>query len=557
MKDPKLLATKTFRTISLVFTALTFLATFATDHHVGPGQPLATISEVPWATLLPGDRVFIHWQASPYQEKWVINRQGTSAQPIEVIGVSGPNGEQPVIDGNGAVTAAGLNYWNEERGVIKIGGSNTPPDGLPSYILIENLEIRSGHPAYSFTNDQGITQIYTSNAASIYVEKAANLTIHNCTLHDSGNGLFIGAFDGQTEHILIESNHIYDNGILNSAFQHNTYTSAIDIIYQFNHFGPLRVGADGNNLKDRSAGLVVRYNWIESGNRQLDLVDAEDSQVLVNHWRYPTTHVYGNILIEPDDAGNSQMVHYGCDSGTLSDYRKGDLYFYNNTCVSTRTGNTTLIRLSTNDETAHVFNNVIYTSESGNHLAMIGDNGTFNSQFNWLKTGWVDCHCTPNGTVNDLGNNINGIDPLFFDLNFQFFWPASNSPLIDMGTVLPSFLFPDHDIVQEYVQHQSSALRSNDGNMDIGAYEFGTTVSVEEWDQEASILIHPNPGRIKILIETGSNTIDQYSLLDQQGRSILNGHLNELDVSALNTGVYFLKIDLKNGRSTVKKFIKN
>ncbi len=38
-----------------------------------------------------------------------------------------------MIDGRDAETATGLNFWNEERRVIKIGGSNTPPDGLPAY----------------------------------------------------------------------------------------------------------------------------------------------------------------------------------------------------------------------------------------------------------------------------------------------------------------------------------------------------------------------------------------------------------------------------------------
>ena len=444
--------------------------TMPTDYHVGPGQPLSAISDVPWATLQAGDRVFIHWRASPYQEKWVINRQGTTAQPIEVIGVNGPLGQQPVIDGNGAVTVAGVNFWNEQRGVIKIGGSNTPPDGLPTYITIDNLEIISGRPPYQFTDDNGQTQTYAENAASIYVEKGANLIIRNCTIRDSGNGIFIGAFSGDSENILIEYNYIYDNGIVGSVFHHNTYTEAIDMTFQYNRYGPLRAGALGNNLKDRSAGLVVRYNWIESGNRQLDLVESSSS-ALINHPGYNTTHVYGNILIEPDGAGNSQISHYGGDNGTTSNYRKGTLYFYNNTVVSTRTGNTTLARLSTNDESAEVFNNTIFTTATGDKFAMIDGNGTFNMDNNWLKPGWVDCHCSPNGTVNNLGNNITGADPAFVDLNLQNFALQDTSPLINQGASIPLTLLPDHDVSLEYIKHQGSANRNTIGNLDIGAFE--------------------------------------------------------------------------------------
>jgi len=443
----------------------------ASDYHIGPSQTLNDIADAPWATLQAGDNIFIHWRAQAYKEKWVINRQGTAQSPISIIGISNASGQKPVIDGNNAVTVNGLNFWNEQRGVIKIGGSNTPSDGLPQYIIIDNLEIRSARPAYQFTDDIGNTQNYASNAASIYVEKAAHLIIRNCIIRDSGNGLFIGAFDGQTEDILIEKNYIYDNGIVDRIFEHNTYTAAIDITYQYNHFGPLRTGALGNNLKDRSAGLKVRYNWIESGNRQLDLVDAEDSQVLVNHPSYQQTFVYGNILIEPEGAGNSQIIHYGGDSGTTSDYRKGDLYLYNNTIISTRSGNTTLIRLSSNDETAHVFNNIIYNTANGNNMALISGNGTLNLNNNWLPANWRDCHCTPMGTINDMGANIEASEPLFTDFAAQDFSLQDMSAVIDSGSILAPAVLPDNNVLQQYKKHRSFVIRPVDSTIDMGAYE--------------------------------------------------------------------------------------
>ena len=443
----------------------------ATDYHIGPGQPLTNISDAPWATLNAGDNVYIHWREQPYREKWVINRQGTASQHISVIGISNANGQQPVIDGNGAVTPDGLNYWNESRGVIKIGGSNTPTDGLPQHIVIENLEIRSGRPPFQFTNDNGNIETYSDNAASIYVEKAANLTIRNCTIKDSGNGIFIGANGGLTQDILIEKNHIYDNGIENSIYQHNTYTAGINITYQYNRFGALRDGAGGNNLKDRYAGLVVRYNWLESGNRQLDLVDAEDSSVLVNHPNYSKTYVYGNVLIEPDGAGNSQIIHYGGDSGTLGDYRKGDLYLVNNTIISSRSGNTTLVRLSTNDETAHVFNNIIYNTANGNNMALIGGSGTLNLNNNWLKTNYQDCHCSPDGIINNNGGNIEGDNPLFNDFPNQDFTLMMSSPVIDLATAITPINFPNNSITKEYRKHQQEQNRPTSGNLDMGAFE--------------------------------------------------------------------------------------
>jgi len=451
---------------------LMFSSVMATDYHVDENPPYQNIGDVPWANIQAGDRVFIHWRAQPYKEKWVINAVGTEANPIHVIGVNGPQGQQPVIDGNGATTVPGVNFWNERRGVIKIGGSSTPSNNLPEHIIIENLDIRSGRPPYTFTNDSGQTETYANNAASLYVEIGAHITFKNNTIRDSGNGIFIGANGGQTQDILIQGNDIYDNGIEGRFFEHNTYTAAIGIVYENNRFGPLRSGADGNNLKDRSAGLVVRNNWIEGGNRQLDLVDAEDSAVLVNHPSYQTTHVYGNVLMESDGQGNSQILHYGGDSGTTTDYRKGDLYFYNNTIISTRTGNTTLMRLSTNDETAHVFNNVYYGTASGSTLALIDGTGTVNMQYNWFKTNWQDCHCTPSGTITDMGNNLTGSTPGFTDFNSENWTPLPNSDLTNNGMQPLAELLPDYAVNKQYRKHQASEVRPASGDMDIGAFEF-------------------------------------------------------------------------------------
>lgn len=454
----------------LVSTVLGALPARGADYPVGPGQPFPAIGDVPWESLQAGDQVLIHWREEAYGEKWVINAQGTSQAPILVRGLPGPNGERPVIDGRDAVTRTQLDYWNEERGIIKVGGSSVPADGLPTHVVIEGLEIRSGRPPFTFVDDGGTERAYADNAASIYVEKAAGLVVRDCVLHDSGNGLFSGDFDGQTGDLLIERNHIYGNGNVGSAFHHNTYTSAIGIVYQFNRFGPLRAGADGNNLKDRSAGLVVRNNWIEGGNRQLDLVEA-DSAAVINHPDYRRTFVHGNVLIEPDGAGNSQILHYGGDGGDPADYRKGTLHFYNNTVVSTRSGNTTLQRLSTNDESSDTRNNVLYVIADGDRLAMLDATGDLTLRNNWTKPGWVDSHGTLLGTIDDDGSGVVGPSPGFVDEGTQDFHLETDSDAIDAATALHPEAVPDHPLDRQYVKHLLDEPRPADANLDIGAFE--------------------------------------------------------------------------------------
>jgi len=442
-------------------------------YEVGPGRPLASIAGVPWATLRPGDTVLIHWRPEPYREKWVICRQGTQDAPIAVRGIPGPAGELPVIDGNGAVTPPELNFWNEARGVIKIGGANNPPDTMPRHIVLENLDIRSGRPPYTFTGRAGAPQPYAANAAAVYVEKAENLVLRGLVLRDSGNGLFIGSSDsGVSRDILVESSYIYGNGNIGSAFEHNSYTAAAGIIFQFNRYGPPRAGALGNNLKDRSAGLVVRHNWIEGGNRQLDLVDAEDTVVLRADPRYRQTRVYGNVLIEPDGAGNRQIVHYGGDSGSTADYRNGTLYFYNNTVVSTRTDRTTLFRLSTPEERCDARNNIFYATAGGRTVALLDTDGTLELRRNWMQPGWMTSFGTFRGAVGNDGTQIEGLSPGFLDEAAQDFRLAAGAAALNAAGLLPATVLPEGDVVRQYVKHQAGEARPYDGLMDAGAFEF-------------------------------------------------------------------------------------
>ena len=448
--------------------ALLSSAAWATDYHVGPGQTYATIGAVPWATLAPGDRVYIHWRSTPYAEKWVLCRQGTQADPILVSGVPGPGGERPVISGDGAVTAPGLNYWNEDRGVLKIGGANTPADLTPAWIVVEGLDIRSARPGFTFTDDGGTSGMnYSSNASAIYIEKGDNIVVRDCVFHDCGNGFFCAL---GTSDLLVDGCHIYDNGISGSIFEHNNYTEANGITFQFNRFGPLRSGCPGNNLKDRSAGCVIRYNWIESGNRQLDLVDSD---TLYTDPDYGTTHVYGNILIEPDGAGNSQICHYGGDSGTTAEYRKGTLHFYNNTVISTRAGNTTLFRLSTNEESADCRNNILYVTAGGGNFAMLDGAGALTLRNLWVKAGWSDSHSGLTGSITDNGGHVNGTTPGFVDFAGQDFHLASSSGCVDAAASLAAAVLPTHDLTTQYVAHQSSQARAVVSTLDIGAFEYG------------------------------------------------------------------------------------
>lgn len=432
----------------------------AAVYEVGPGKAHASLGSVPWEGLGAGDTVRIHWRSKPYREKFIVFARGTAAQPVTISGVPGPKGQLPVIDGQDASTRPQLNYWGQERGVLKIGGSNHSST-KPGHIIVENLDIRGGRRPFSFSGRKG-TMTYSKDAASLNVEIVDHLLLRNLTLHDSSNGLMVSP---QSKDVRVEGCHIYDNGNPNSISEHNAYSEGIGMVYEGNHFGPLREGCRGNNLKDRSAGLVVKNNWIEGGNRQLDLVEAMGNAAIVASPDYRLTRVYGNVLIELDGPGNNQIVHYGGDMGNTSTYRKGLLQFYNNTVISFRAKPTALFRLSSEEETVDCRNNIVYVKSGKGSLSLMVTVGTLKLGKNWLSSGWAKSHEDFKGTVEVLEPSLEGEEPGFTAMDQKDYSLKADSPCLGAASGLPAgFSKPD----SRYVKHQKVEKLPADAPRSLG-----------------------------------------------------------------------------------------
>jgi len=462
------------RTLAVALLGAALLAAAAaraTVHEVGPGQALTAIGQVPWESLVAGDLVRIHARPTPYAEKWVVCGKGTATAPIRIEGVPDGLGNLPVITGEGATTRLALDFWNEPRGLLKIGAANHPDCTPPEWIVVEKLHLTRARDTYGFTDDAGAPQTYAQNAAAAYVEAGRHVTIRGCELEDSGNGLFS---TWQVEDLVVEDNWIHGNGNPGSIYEHNSYTAALGIRFQGNRYGPLCAGCLGNNLKDRSAGTVIRANWIEGGNRQLDLVDGEDDPRVSADPRYADTYVYANVLVEPDGAGNSQILHFGGDGGNTAIYRPR-LWFWNNTVVSTRAGNTTLMRLSTTAQKAEAFANVVLVTAAGNRLALVDADGDLRYGGNWFKASPVASHSGATGTLTDAGGNRTGSDPGFTSLAGLDLTLAPGSPCLDAGVALPAAMAA-WPLDLQYRPHQGSVARPAGGLLDLGAFERATGV---------------------------------------------------------------------------------
>ena len=467
-----------------------------TVYEVGPGRTYASIGAVPWDSLGAGDRVRIHARTEPYREKILLSNEGTAAAPISVCGVGDAQGRQPVIDGENATTRPGMRSYfqaTQTRGVITVTVDQSDSWGQkPKYVIIEGLEVRGANAGSTFIDDAGNTASYPENAAGIYVERGENITVRNCLITKNGNGLFVASGDSEevlSRNILVEGNTFIANSLVGRDREHHSYIEAVGVVYQYNRYRNTRAGSLGGALKDRSAGTVVRYNWIEGGARALDLVDAEGSFAMVRDLpEYRSTWVYGNVInLRGEDSAST--VHYGGDSGVFDIYRKGTLYFYHNTVVyrvdRSNRYHSTIFDIDTNDETAEIWNNVFHVqSETAGadptFLFMARGEGVHHFGVNLVSPGIDDVRNpaewgeTFEGTITGWDSRIEspGNDPGFTALATDHFRPLGSSAAVDGGTPVPVHVPANRKVTLQYRRHLGAESRPvNGAARDLGAFE--------------------------------------------------------------------------------------
>ena len=496
-------------------------------YDVGVGKTYTALGQLPWSQLKGCDTVRIYAKPNnvPYHEMILISA-GTNLAPtapnkfMRVIGVPDPvTGARPIIDGGPDAqgklatqletlpgqAARTLQYHDNAstpRALYKLGLVMVGPqagynynNGPVGYIGIENLDIRNSVYGNSFSDAQGNkTDSYAAFGTCLFVEAAAHLVVKNNVMHNCGNGLFINSKNGTlvelSQDVLIEANTFYNNGnapvlnVTNGYSEHNSYTEARDIIFQYNYFGDVRPGAFGDCLKDRSSGLIVRYNTFASScGLQLHLMDSTGGNALIyGESAYASTYIYGNLFDVTPGANSTNLVNYGGDSGLTANYRQGTLFFYNNTMVVR--GDAThgiypeilMFNLGMPNAVADVRNNLFYAlpvtpGSPGKVQAMALGKGTVNMTNNWVSPNaaqyWVG-HLTGavvNGWNTNLGADNN---PVLANVAQHDYRLAVGSPLINAGNGLgnlTSNLLP-------VAQPGAVILRKQDGMIDIGAFEF-------------------------------------------------------------------------------------
>lgn len=481
---------------------------------IGPGSYAntgGTYAEVhlfPWLELVPGDVVRIHHRAEPYRGIIYLNVHGTEAAPVKVYGVAGENGELPVISGEDALLGAELYEYAADAQVLGLGliVIRDSYDDKPGYIELANLDIRDASNGYEFSYFDAGANLWRERAwvrgCGVWL-KAEHVSILGCRVHNNNEGIFSQAnanLPGDiTSDLLIQGCHIYHNGTLRGSvdangdeisndLDHNLYIQSAGAVIEFCRIGNMRPTSGGSSLKDRSSGTIIRYNFIESGARLLDLVEPEDThEIIVDQ----TTLVYGNILVNDYAAPegvpkSSAMIHYGFDNDP-EESRRGRLYFYNNTVFvrCSRTGDdgnwrTKFFEFGREDgdvpiDPAEMYDNIIHVLPAAegddytflNLLTVYGDvrMGAGNWIANWdtelcrvIDAGGLPYVAEGDpvpvwGTmtlIDPARPILTGRDPGFEDVEAYDFRLRADSPLRGSGAPLPAYLENSYPVQYRY-----------------------------------------------------------------------------------------------------------
>ena len=309
----------------------------ATRYDVGGGNNHASeLDGVPWQTLKPGDVVNIFHRAEPYRHKILLSEQGTAENPITINGVTNSSGERPTLTAVNAVSV-NPNEWDSDYAgalmMINRRHSSGSYGQNAEHYVIKNLRMTGVRASNSYTHN-GVTESYYAGGRAIWSAGGQYITLEGMVFEDNGCAVFIQANDDPgslSKSWTIRGSKFENNGYHNR--DHQIYFQAVSEpgeynIVEGNYFGPPTPGQESiAQLKMRSTGTVVRYNWFNSAHRTLDIVEAQDA---IPNWMYDnytseqilryyrSSYVYGNIFVNDHYIAESQpatrALHFGADS---------------------------------------------------------------------------------------------------------------------------------------------------------------------------------------------------------------------------------------------------
>jgi hypothetical protein len=475
----------------------------------GAGGAYTSIGASPIVSGLgPGDVVNIH--AGIYHEKFIMSNRGTAAAHITVNCAAGA-----IIDGTNAVSLAaseqignGANFQDLFLVAMSRRSSQSSAGAWsPGYIDFNGCELRNAVNGQTYTSSTG-TRTY-STTGCMYIYDGDHITLASNTIHGCSDGIFSAGNNDtrNVENIQVgvcpSGNYIYGNGAVGSATVHNAYQEGINMIYECNKFGDLVAGASATavaGIKDRSAGLIVRYNkfataiqenaWVMMGSPQ------NYATFTVVNPLFNSIQIYGNDFedlsgpcgTQPNCSSSPALLSsWGNDQGSSSysgAYRTGPHYFYDNDITLQSNRPTvryfTLFGPETPVSTIDVRNNVIWngavSGSTAGHVYLMnywaGNMDYFGS--NWISSGYYNCseYQTCRGIlgggsaiVNNGSTNNPGFTTIPESATFNLSLTSSGQALGHGGVLGGNW----GAVTEQYVEPNGGQARTNIN--DLGAYQ--------------------------------------------------------------------------------------
>ncbi|MFH1823878.1 MAG: hypothetical protein ABH873_01455 [Candidatus Firestonebacteria bacterium] len=276
----------------------------------------------------------------------------------------------------------------------------------------------------------------------------------------------------------------------------------------------------GHNVKTRGHYIELWYNYIcDANSTEIDIVDS-GSTTSAN----ANAVLIGNVIKKRSSAAprqpdnDSQFIIFGEDVGGD---RKGTLYMINNTVIAGMSVNK-FIWVNGSSSKAVLYNNIFYGSDN-----LFYDDGTpvkvTGGYNNWLPSSMT----VPTNFV----NTVSGTNPEFL----TDYYLSSTSSCVNVGNSAPIYMdgsgVSHSGIPQyEYVKDLKSSSRNNDGRIDIGAYEYGTSPPPPDEDGKidpfANVRVYPNPFKIstdktvKVISVPLETTMDIYDACGSKIRTL-------------------------------------
>ncbi len=533
-----------------------------------------------------GDTVFV--KAGYYQgEHIVVEKSGVPGHPIVVLGYADTPGVAPqyefhygdmldasalpLFDGMDRTIGTAIDIDGAKNLVFKYLQITHYEYGIADHSYSDDLNVELHHIVVTEVGDTAASysgkaiELYASrnvishctvvnaSAQGIYVEGDYNI-IEDCRVYcddassaEAATDYYIVVYDGS--HNVVRRCYVervgnlphYGHGIgMKGYCQYNKVIACTAKNFRGEAFYVRHRGASHNVFEDcvaigtldETTGIEVRdgasdnrfVNCVVKGcTRAISFVDSDEDEGAQYCGR---RNRFDNCIVINAERAidfNDYELESPADSNT----------FYN--CVFYRGG--TLINVERSN-----FDNAMVNCIVVEYQRLKAEWNGYSLDFDFRY-----CDFYSNGFPPPAGEAIRSDDPMFVDTASLDFHLQRGSPCIDAGTVVgaPAFDF-------------DGVARPQGKGVDIGAYEYPTSVAAEYHDRGESGTVHlyPNPATDQLTIR-GWTRYSRMKLFDAWGRPVglhlLSGSI--VDLHALSPGFYLLQLGGQRRTITIR-FVK-